>query len=178
MTSTTDTFAPTGAIDLTALGNLPAAYRHEWRVSTPRQPLVVPGGLFKWYHVHREGVTVPDHLDAHARETITAAVAAGSWDLSYGLNICQVHYSTDHAFLIPGGWRGHQELWQRPYVLELATGGPFTRFDMSGEDAPAACVWELGVICHERMAWHRYLFSARDEVAKRAWLADTFAGQV
>jgi hypothetical protein len=36
----------------------------------------------------------------------------------------------------------------------------------------------LGVICHERQAWQRYLFSARDTAAKRAWLADTYAGEV
>jgi hypothetical protein len=28
------------------------------------------------------------------------------------------------------------------------------------------------------MAWHRYLFSARDAAAKRAWLEDVYTGQV
>jgi hypothetical protein len=173
--------APTSALDLTALGNVPQTYRHEWRVSTPQSPIVIPGtpgSIFKWYHVHRDGVPVPEDLDALARKTITDAATAGKWDLSYGLNIAQIHVSTTHAFLIPGVWRGHQELWQRPYWLDLAKGGPFTRVDITGEDAPAACVWELGVICHERMAWHRYLFSARDDMAKHAWLTDTYAGPV
>jgi hypothetical protein len=69
-------------------------------------------------------------------------------------------------------------MWERVYAKELATDAPFTRIDTSGEDAPGACVWELGVICHERMAWHRYLFSGRTEADKRAWLADTYSGQV
>ncbi len=167
--------------DFTSLGNIPEAYHHEWRASSPQALLVIPGhpgAIFKWYHVHREGVAVPEDLDALARQTVTEAATAGQWNLSYGLNIAQLHLSTTHAYLIPGVWRGHQEMWQRPYWLELARGGPFTRVEMGGEDAPAACVWELGVIGHERMAWHRYLFSARDETAKRAWLADTYTGRV
>lgn len=178
MTTPSDTFGSTNAIDLSDLGNVPTAYRHEWRVATPQAPLIVPGAVFKWHHVHRDGVTVPEPLAAEARETITDAAASGAWDLSYGLNICQIHVSTAHAFLIPGVWRGHQELWQRPYVLDLAGGGPFSRIDTAGGAIPAACVWEFGVICHERMAWHSYLFSARDDAAKRTWLADTYAGRV
>ena len=173
--------APVTIPDLTALGNVPPAYRHEWRVSTPQAPIVIPGNpgaIFKWYHVHREGLPVPEDLDALARETLIDAATAGAWDLSYGLNIAQLHLSTSHAYLIPGVWRGHQELWQRPYWLELDRSTRFARVDMAGEDAPAACVWELGVIGHERMAWHRYLFSARDAAAKHAWLTDVYSGTV
>ena len=45
-------------------------------------------------------------------------------------------------------------------------------------NAPGGCVWELGVTCHERMAWHRYLFSERAAADKRAWLEDLYAGPV
>ena len=121
---------------------------------------------------------MPEELDNLARETVTEAATTGTWDLSYGLNIAQLHLSTTHAYLIPGVWRGHQELWQRPYWFDLSQSTAFTRLEMTGEDAPAACVWELGVIGHERMAWHHYLFTARDESAKHAWLTDTYAGPV
>ena len=40
------------------------------------------------------------------------------------------------------------------------------------------CVWELGVICHERMAWSRYLFSDGTDEAKGAWLEDEYQGRV
>ncbi len=73
--------APTSALDLTTLGNVPQAYRHEWRVSTPQSPIVIPGnpgGIFKWYHVHRDGVPVPEDLDALARKTITEAATTGT----------------------------------------------------------------------------------------------------
>jgi hypothetical protein len=156
------------ALSLAELGNVPPAYRHEWRVATPKAPLILPNAVFKWHHVHREGVVVPEVMDADARAIVADAMADGAWDPSYGLNVALLHVSTEHAFLIAGVWRGHQELWARHYVKELAGDGPFTRIDPSGHDAPPACVWELGVICHERMAWSRYLFSDRTDAAKRA----------
>ena len=170
--------AAPATLSLDHLGNLPIAYRHEWRVSTPAEPLILPKALFKWYHVHREGAVVPIATDAEARAMIADAVAQGAWTPEYGLNFALIHLSTTHAFLIAGVWRGHQELWERVYAKELATGAPFARIETSGEDTPAACVWEFGVICHERMAWIRYLFTDRTEADKRAWLADRYMGPV
>lgn len=166
------------ALSLDNFGNVPPAYRHEWRIAEALAPIVLPQTVFKWYHVRREGVPVSADLDAEARAVLIAAATAGVWTPEYGLNFALLHVSTAHAFLIAGVWRGHQELWERAYYKELAAPGPFTRTDLSGEDAPTMCVWEMGVLCHERMAWHRYLFSERTEADKHIWLADTFAGQV
>jgi hypothetical protein len=167
------------APQLAELGNLPTSYRHEWRVAEPREPMAVPGGVFKWYHVRREEAEVAAEMDAEARQVIGDAMAGGEgWNPEYGLNFALLHLSTAQAFLIAGVWRGHQELWERIYVKDLESGAPFKRMDTSGADAPAACVWELGVIGHERMAWHRYLFTGRSEADKLAWLADTYSGRV
>ena len=168
----------THARSLAHLGNVPASYRHEWRVAEPHEPIVLPHAIYKWYHVHREGVAVPDEMDAEARTLIVEDATQGAWTAEYGLNFALLHISTAHAFLIAGTWRSHQEMWERLYVKDLATPGPFARFQPMGEDAPGACVWELGVICHERMAWHRYLFTPRSGEDKRAWLADTYTGRV
>ena len=163
---------------LDQLGNVPASYTHEWRVAEPHAPIVLPHTIYKWYHVHREGVVVPDAIDAEARALLAADAIGGAWNAEYGLNFALLHLSTAQAFLIAGTWRGHQEMWERIYIKDLATSAPFERFQPLGEDGPGACVWELGVICHERMAWHRYLFTERSESDKRAWLADTYAGAV
>jgi hypothetical protein len=166
------------SLSLATFGNLPAAYTHEWRVAEPKEPLVLPNAVFKWYHVHRDGVAIPDAMEAEARTEIADAMARGAWTPEYGLNFALIHLSTTHAFLLAGVWRGHQELWERVYYKELASNAPFTRIDTSGEDVPSACVWEFGVVCHERMAWIRYLFTGRTEADKQAWLADTYTGQV
>jgi hypothetical protein len=84
---------------LDALGNVPRTYRHERRVVTPADPLVLPRAIFKWYHVHREGMPVSPEIDAEARAVVAEALAAAAWDPSYGLNIAILHVSTTHAFL-------------------------------------------------------------------------------
>lgn len=170
--------AAPATLALAKLGNLPQSYRHEWRVAAAQEPIILPQAIFKWYHVHRAGVPVLPALDAEAQRTLIDAATNGAWTMEYGLNFAMLHVSTAHAFLISGVWRGHQEMWHRAYYKELATDGPFTRVDLNGEDAPILCVWEMGVTLHERMAWHRYLFSARTDADKRTWLADTYSGQV
>ena len=167
----------TSTLSLGQLGNVPPTYRHEWKVAEALDPIVLPHVIFKWYHVHSPGTPVPAGLDAEAREVLIDAAMGGKWTPEYGLNFAMLHVASKHAFLIAGVWRGHNELWNRAYYKELATDGPFTRVDPTGEDAPTYCVWELGVICHERMAWHRYLFSGKTEADKRAWLADTYSGR-
>ncbi len=165
-------------ISLTDLGNLGAPYAHEWREAEPRDPLVLPNSVFKWYHVRRVGETVPDDMDREGRALIADAVAAGHWTPEYGLNIALIHLSTTHAFLIAGVWRGHNELWLRHYFKDLESSEPFARIDTSGQDVPGACVWEMGVLCHERMVWHRYLFSDRADADKQTWLTDVYRGRV
>lgn len=140
---------------LTELGAVPSTYRHEWRVATPQVPLIRPNAVFEWYHVHREGVSIPQAMDDEGRAVIAEAMAGGAWDPSYGLNFALLHLSTTHAFLIAGVWRGHQEPWARHYVKTLAGLAAFARIDVTGQDAPLACVWEMGVICHEREARSR-----------------------
>jgi hypothetical protein len=161
---------------LSELGNVPETYWHEWRVATPLEPIVVSGGVFKWYHVHRDGVAVRDDIDVKARRVI--ADGAQRWPLQYGLNFALLHQSTAGAYLIVGVWRGHNEWWRAIYAIGLDDCEEFSRVEEADGLAPGSCVWELGVVCHERMAWHRYLFSARDDASKLAWLDDTFAGSV
>jgi hypothetical protein len=162
--------------ELGELGNVPASYRHEWRVAAPQEPLLLPNAIFKWYHVHREDNPVAPEIDAEARAEIAAAMAAGAWDPSYGLNIAILHVSTTGAYLLAGVWRGHNELWERVYARELAPGSSFERIAATGEDAPVGCVWEMAATCHERMSWHRYLFTDRTEADKRTWLEDVYSG--
>ena len=166
------------ALSLSELGNLPPTYRHAWKVAEPQEPIIVPGAVFKWYHVRDEDMTVPAELDAEARAHIITAAASGEWDLSYGLNIALLHQTRAQAIVIAGVWRGHNELWERIVARELAAAAPLQLVQPAGGATPAACVWEFGVICHERMAWHRYLFSERSDDDKRAWLADTYSGRV
>jgi hypothetical protein len=174
MSATATATAPS----LAHLGDVPLSYRHEWRVATPQAPIVLPNAIFKWYHVHREGIPVTAELDELARATLIEAAGQGRWGMEYGLNFALLHVSITHAYLLAGVWRGHNELWERIYAKDLATDASFLRVTASEEEGPAACVWEFGAICHERLAWISYLFSDRSEPARQTWLADVYAGRV
>src|SRR5690348_4443518 len=68
-------------LSLSSFGNVPMTYTHEWRVAEPQAPLVLPGAVFKWYHVHRAGVAIPADMDAEARAVIADVAAQGAWTM-------------------------------------------------------------------------------------------------
>ena len=75
-------------------------------------------------------------------------------------------------------------LHERHHVLQFDFRGHgesdpgFHPWPIEGSHRPTFCVWELGAVAHERVAWSAYLSSARDEESRRAYLRDTFEGAV
>jgi len=166
-----------GEPNLAGLGGVPGGYRHDDRLATPGDDLVLPGARLKWYGLRPVGTEVPEALERAARDLLAAEAAAGVLGLGYGLGFVVLHASDPLAYLIVGAWRDNQELWEALYVRDPRRGEGFRRAK-PGEDAPTLCVWELAPVWHEREAWVRFLRSERDEAAKRAWLADRLSGMV
>ena len=54
----------------------------------------------------------------------------------------------------------------------------FHPWPLDGTHRPTLCVWELGAVSHERLAWSHYLLSDRGETARREYLRDSFEGLV
>jgi hypothetical protein len=162
--------------DLTALGNVPAAYRHHERVVEPGKLLALPGAVLKWYGLHRADRPAPPAFIQAARDYLAREAVAGRLELGYGLGFAILHYSDPLAYLIVGAWRDHQELWETLFIRDLTRAGDF-QYAVPGVSAPTLCVWELAPVWHEREAWTRYLYSSRDTAAKHAYLADQLRGQ-
>jgi hypothetical protein len=163
-------------IDLAEIGNVPENYIHTRRWAESCESLVVPGAVLKWYEVRPYGWDIPNEIDDHARVTVAAEAAAALAE-GYGLGFVVHHQSTTGYYLLLMTWRGHQELWRTVFVRPLGEAGDFEAIAPT-RHGPTGCVWELGPICHEREAWSRFLLSPRDLAAKRAYLADTFTGEV
>jgi hypothetical protein len=47
-----------------------------------------------------------------------------------------------------------------------------------GTHIPTFCVWELGVVWHEQQAWSDFLRSPRGPASRKAYLHDTYDGEV
>ena len=79
-------------------------------------------------------------------------------------------------FLLVCTWRSHNELWETVWAKAGDHDPCFRPWPREGTHVPTFCVWELGAVSHEREAWSRYLSSARDDEARRAYLSSSYAG--
>ncbi len=79
---------------------------------------------------------------------------------------------------VASAWRNDNELWETVWAKNGDEDATFRPWPIEGSHRPTFCVWELGAVCHERLAWTRYLCSRRDASARRAYLLDTYEGAV
>ncbi|HEY7689313.1 MAG TPA: hypothetical protein VH835_11490, partial [Dongiaceae bacterium] len=133
----------------------------------------------KWYDLARAETPVPDGIRQMAREYLTAEASAGRLELDRELGFVILHRCGDaFYFLIISTWRGNNELWESVYYKQDAAMAGFALFPRENRHKGAYCVWELGPAWHEKQAWVRFLDSARDDAAERAYLEDRLAGLV
>jgi hypothetical protein len=151
-------------------------YRHVSKLITASEDLVLPDVHLKWYDVRREGVAIPEDVRSEAREFVRAETASGRLAISGELGFVVLHLCGDSFyFLIVCTWRNDNELWETAYQKDTKDADPF-RLVPKGDHMAVMCVWELGALLHERQAWTRYLYSARDDDARLAYVGDRFAG--
>jgi hypothetical protein len=138
-------------------------------------PLVAlpPGSDLKWYNIARSGAVIPAGVQQEAREFLRGEVAAGRLALGDELGFVILHWAGEAFLLIVCTWRNDNELWETCWAN---LGDGFQPIPRDEPHKPTYCVWEMGAVLHEQQAWSRYLFSARDDQAKRAYLADQASG--
>lgn len=164
---------------LQGIGDIPADYRHRAKMVWPGPGLPLPGSYLKWYDVavpeEQERVT---GIRADARAFLRAEVEGGRLEIAGELGFAIHHLcGGGYVFLIAGTWRNVNELWETVYLGNVDMGAPLTPVQQ-GPHLEVICVWELGAVLHEQQAWTRYLYSAHDEDAKQAYVADQFTGEV
>jgi hypothetical protein len=164
---------------LAAVGNVVAEdYHHVTKKVTPAAPLVLDDAYLKWYRLCRVDQTISAGMDARARAFLRDEVAAGRLPISGDLGFVIHHLSGEHIHLLPVfTWRNDNEMWETACYQDAREAGPFQLLPQ-GTHRGVICVWEFGAVSHEQHAWTRYLRSARDEAAKRAYVESQFAGTV
>jgi hypothetical protein len=148
------------------------AYVHGDKQVSPGPLLVVGERRFKWYCVSTRAKPVPADVEAAARSHIADANLNEASDLGFVvLHRC----GPEFYFLIVCSWRGDNEIWETVYARDRADGA-FRDWPRPAPHLPTFCVWEIGAVAHESLAWRRYLMSGRDAAARDAWLADQYDG--
>lgn len=151
------------------------AYFHRDKYCWSREGPRLGGASLKWYDIARQVDGIPDNIAALARTFLARTSPELGGDLGFViLHRCGVEF----YFLLAQTWRNENELWESVYAKQSAADADFALFPQSSPHRGTFCVWELGAVAHERLAWRRYLLSARDEAAKRAYLADAYEGAV
>jgi hypothetical protein len=158
----------------------PAGYRHRSKIAAPREDLVLPGIRLKWYDLQPEEYVVTDALSRESRERIRSDIEEKRIDFGSTMGFVILHIAGSNSgvgMLIVNTWRNCNEIWETVYLKDLPQDGPYGVYERSGH-LPTYCVWELGIVWHERNAFARYLLSARDAAAASAYFADRYSGMV
>jgi hypothetical protein len=162
-----------------AAGQIPAEYRHVAKLAVPGEHVRVGAAILKSYEVAPAGAPVPEPIRALARGALEGTSAAWELELGDELGFVILHRcGVDFYFLLICTWRNQNEVWETVWAKDGDADAAFRPWRVAGPHRPTYCVWELGVVCHEARAWSRYLRSARDGDARRAYLEDGFDGSV
>ena len=157
-----------------------ADYRHVAKHAQPATSIGLGDAVLKWYDVARPDDPVPDDVRALARRALDDAARVGELRLGDGLGFVILHRcgSEGFHFLLVQTWRNDNELWQTVWARHDDADPGFRPWVVEDGHRPTFCVWELGVVAHERLAWAAYLAMERDAAARRTYLGDVFEGPV
>ncbi len=151
-----------------------ADYVHREKRATPREGMTVGKSRLKWSNIGYADAPVPAEIEALARDHVSEGRRGRRHRLRRPASLRR------RQLLFPGGAdlarpergvgdRLRQDRPRRPgfklWTYKTAHRGTF-------------CVWELGVVWHEKQAWVRFLNSSRGETDLQRYLDDRYEGVV
>ena len=154
-------------------------YRHAPKVATPQPSIMLRDAILKWYDIAPSEAPVPIAIRALARRCLRDGIKTGALAVEDGLGFVILHRCGESFyFLLVSTWRNENELWETVWAKPDDSDVFFRPWPIDGTHRPTFCVWELGAVAHERVAWSSYLRSERDESARRTYLRACYAGEV
>jgi hypothetical protein len=155
-------------------------YRHRAKDAAPGTALRLGNAVLKWYDLDEPANRISRETRALAQDALQAMAATFANDIA-GFAILH-QCSTTFAFLLVSTWRGNNELWQSVLYIDqpLTAFAPFTPAYPATAPAPRPtfCVWELGIVAHEALAWQHFLASDRNPEELADWQADCLTSKV
>jgi hypothetical protein len=165
--------------NLKDLGNVVAEnYSYYKKNITPGILINIHGACLKWYNLYPPDTEITKVQILETREFIISEAAAGRLKLDGELGFVILHRAGDYLLLLITTWRNTNEMWESIYFKKAALPGGYSVMKFDSSHKGTYCVWELGVVWHERNAWVRFIESGRDEKAKSEYLNDVFSGAV
>jgi hypothetical protein len=163
--------------NLSALGNVvPEGYRYYEKIAAPGEDLSLPRAYLKWYDLFPEDAPITTEQSTDCRTFLQDEVERLKLNDELGFVI--LHRAGAVLLLLLTTWRNTNEMWESVYVKEVEGSSDYRRLPFDSDHRGTYCVWELGIVWHERHAWVRFLSSNRDYAAKLAYINDRFSGRV
>jgi hypothetical protein len=164
---------------LARLGNVvPEGYQYYQKTVTHRDGLALPNAYLKWYDLYPPDAPITPDQASEARSFLHSEVVAGKLDLQDNLGFVVLHRAGSSLLLLVTTWRNTNEMWLSSYYKPADQTATYELFVYDTDHRATYCVWELGIVWHERNAWVRFLSSERDNEAELTYLNDHFSGQV
>ena len=165
--------------DLSGLGNVvPEGYSYYNKKVTPGLLFNLPGACLKWYHLYPAEKEISRKQTLEAKAFLEAEVKTGRLVLNGELGFIILHRAGDYILLLVNTWRHTNEMWESTYMKNITQPESFIPIKSENDHKGTYCVWELGIVWHERNSWVRFIESGRDEKAKIAYLNDLFSGMI
>jgi hypothetical protein len=153
-------------------------YRHTSKLIQPATSITLGDSVLKWYDIAPADEPVPLDVQVLARGSLHTAGESGL-GLAGDLGFVILHRCGESFyFLIASSWRNDNEVWETVWAKNGTDDVTFRPWPRDGNPVPTFCVWELGAVWHEQQAWSRFLRSERGPAARKAYLHDTFEGEV
>jgi len=116
-------------------------------------------------------------------ELVKAALAVAETNLPrpaqastrYGVGFLGIHEGRSCNFVFLDWWEDETDLRHNVF---LSTLDEPTQLRPSSADEPAACVWDIAVLAHERSAWIKHVLANQEEPDLDSYLADTLSGPI
>jgi hypothetical protein len=164
---------------LDGLGNVvPEGYQYYEKLVRPGEALSLPNAYLKWYNICPLDIEITQEQVEESRAFLRAEVTAGKLKLEGELGFVILHRVESGLLLLLTTWRNTNEMWESVFVREVEQVGSYSPILFKDSHKGTYCVWELGVVWHERNAWVRFLSSKRDVEAKLEYVNDWFMGRV
>ncbi|HSD62159.1 MAG TPA: hypothetical protein VLB50_00110 [Ignavibacteriaceae bacterium] len=174
-----DTYVAENMPSISDLGNIiPEGYKYYQKKIMPGHLLNLPGGALKWYELYPPDIEIKQKQIIEARAFLEAEAKTGKLKLDGELGFVILHRAGEYLLLLLTTWRNTNEMWESVYLKNISQPDSYSALKFENNHKGTYCVWELGIIWHERNAWVRFIESARDDAAKQDYLNNMFSGMI
>ena len=165
--------------NISGLGNIiPDEYTYYKKIISPDSQLNLSCASFKWYNLYAENKNISFEQVSKAKEFISLEVQSGKLKLGNGLGFVILHRAGDYLLLLITAWRYINEIWESVYFKKADDDEVYKPMEFKTNHKGTFCVWELGIVWHERNAWIKFINSKRDTDSKLSYMNDLISGEV